>query len=278
MSKPSLIEPTDDEKQAIIEMRSGFKSEFSSNPDLYYDRDFLMVLENDWEVHRYLLAADGDPKAGLKRLIDSMKWRKALAVWDMTETDFPKEFFEMLRLGKARDGSTLIISRAQYYIPINEWRELFKKFFVFVMETLDKMNTGKGLTVLVDCQDSGLSNVDFDFIMFLKPIQSKYYPGLLKLQLNCDIPWILTSISQVILSLMPAKTRKLMTFVKRSQLTDYINEDNIPSYLGGTGISLMSWTPSDCQSAEEVAQNQSFSNKNLQKLVSHLRPLLDIYS
>ena len=273
MSKPSLIEPTDDEKQFIIEMRSGFHSEFMTHPDLYYQKDFLRVFENDWEVHRYLLAADGDPKAGLKRLIDSMKWRKQLAVWDMCETDFPKEFFQLIRLGRARDGSTLVISRAQYYIPLNEWRDLFKKFFVYIMEWLDRHNSGKGITVLVDCRDSGLSNVDFDFILFLKPIQSKYFPFLLRNQLNCDIPWILSSVSQFILSLLPEKTRKLMTFVRRSQLTDYISEDNIPKYQGGNGRENYRWITTNSVSAEEVANRLHFSQKNLNKLVLHLRPL-----
>ena len=274
MPKPSFVEPTDDEKLTIKEMRSRFHSEFVTHPDLFCLKDVERVFDSDWEVHRYLLAADGDFKAGMTRLINSMKWRKQMAVWDMSENSFPQEFYQMLRLGRARDGSIIVFSRAQFYIPLNEWRELFKKFFIFVMEWLDRQNTGNGITIVIDCRDSGLSNVDFDFIWFLKPIQSKYYPFLLKCHLSCDIPWILNSVSQLVLSLMPEKTRKLMYFVKRSQLTEFATEDNIPMYLGGTGNQVWQWVPTNCLTVQQVAKRLNLTNKYLLKLESHLRPLL----
>ncbi|XP_054160606.1 motile sperm domain-containing protein 2-like [Oppia nitens] len=277
IQKPSLKEPTDDEKEAIIQMRDAFQSEVTENPDLYYKKDVERVLTNDWEVHRYLLAADGNISAGLTRLTNSMKWRKQWSVWDMCEQDFPREFYQMLRFGRADNGSVLVISRAQFYIPIDEWRELFKKFYIFVLESLDRQNTGDGVTILFDLRDCGICNVDLDFIWFLKPIQSKYYPMLLKLQLNCDIPWVLNSISQLILSLMPEKTRKIMLFVKREELQQYIRPEYIPVYLGGTGSDNTSWKPDNCLTAEEmVTQRPEITDKSLAKLLKHINPLIKL--
>jgi hypothetical protein len=275
MPKPSLKEPTDEEKQQIEEIRAKFQREVNTNPDLYHVKDIEKVLSNDWEVHRFLLAADGNLDNGLNRLISAMKWRKQFAVRDLTENDFPQEFYKMLLFGKARNGSTLVITRSKYYIPISEWRQLFKNFSVFILEWLDVNNSGNGITVLIDCRDTGLANADFDFICFLKPIQSKYFPCLIKMHLNCEIPWILNSIAHFILSLMSEKTRKLIFFIKKSQLFDYISEDEIPQFLGGSQTNIYSWLPSGSVSAEEIAQRVGISNKSLNKFVSHLRPLLE---
>jgi len=278
MPAPSLIEPTDDEKQAIIEMRDGFQTEFNTNPDLYYRKDMELVMNNDWNVHRFLLAADGDTGAGLTRLTNAMKWRKHWAVWEMCEQDFPKEFYQMLRFGRAANGSILVVTKAQFYIPLNEWRELFKKFFIFMMETLDRQNSGAGITILCDLRDCGLFNVDLEYIWFLKPIQSKYYPMLLKQQLSCDIPWVLNSISQLIVSLMPEKTRKIMYFVKRNDLLEYAPKEYIPQYLDGTGSKNYSWIPSDCLDAINLAKRAGISDKAVKKLVTHMHPLIDLYT
>jgi len=278
MPEPSLIEPTDDEKQAIIEIRDRFQAEFAANADQYYAKDMERVLLSDWAVHRFLLAADGDPGAGLTRLTNAMRWRKQWAVREMCERDFPKEFYAMLRYGRAANGSTLVATKAQFYIPINEWRELFKKFFIFVMETLDRQNSGAGLTILCDLRDCGLSNVDFEFIWFLKPIQSKYYPMLLSAQLSCDIPWVLNSIAQLIMSLMPEKTRKRMYFAKRAQLSDYAPVEHIPQYMGGTGTKNYSWIPTNCLDAADLAKTLGVSDKAVKKLVAHMHPLIKMYT
>jgi len=278
MPVPSLRVPTAQEYEAIAQIRSAFEAEFKCNPDLYHKSDVDRVLENDWTVHRFLLAGDGTASAGLTRLINAMKWRKEWAIHEMSETDFPKQFYQMMRFGRARNGSTVVLTRAQFYIPLNEWRELFKKFFVFVLETLDRQNTGAGITVVLDLRDCRLFNVDFDFVWFVKPIQSKYYPFLLRQQLNCDIPWILSSVSQFILSLMPQKTRKLMHFIKLCELSDHVMEEYIPVYMGGTGVRNYSWIPDTCTGAEELAKSLDLTEKNLKKLMSHLVPLVETYS
>jgi hypothetical protein len=74
---------------------------------------------------------------------------------------------------------------------------------------------------------------------------------------------------------MPEKTRKLIFFIKKSQLFDYISEDEIPKFLGGSQTNTYSWLPSGSVSAEEIAQRVGISNKSLNKFVSHLRPLLE---
>ena len=280
MSEPVLREPTDDMKKSIEEMRSGFQSEFLIHRSLYAQQDFNRLFHEDWHVLRYLMASNDNPEAGLKRLINSMKWRKERGVWDITEKDFPKEFFEMIRFGKAKDGSTLVITRAQYYIHVKGWQELWKKFYIFVLEWLDRHDTGEGVTILIDCNSSTLSNVDFDFIWFIKPIQSKYYPFLIRKQLICDIPLNLMSVSQLIRSLMPEKTRKIILFLNDCrQLKEYIRGDNIPIYMGGTGDGLRPWTPeSDCLSVTEFGKRFNYSEKSIKKICSHLRPLFFIYN
>jgi hypothetical protein len=35
---------------------------------------------------------------------------------------------------------------------------IVKKFFVYILEWLDVNNSGNGITILVDCRDTGLAN------------------------------------------------------------------------------------------------------------------------
>jgi hypothetical protein len=194
-------------------------------------------------------------------------------VREIKETDFPQEYYRMLKYGMARDGSQLLIGQSKYHSPLSEWKDNFKKFAIFIIEYLDNKNDGKGVTLLMDVSDSGYSNVDFDLALFLRPIHGKYYPQLIKIHLLTEIPWIISSILWIMLSLLPEKTRKTIKVVKKEELIEYIAEDQLPDSLGGEDNKLISLLPKDAPNAEEVAQRLGISKYSLDKFILHFESI-----
>jgi hypothetical protein len=267
MTIPSLKEPTDNEKQLIPKLREIFLNEVNKELELYYSEDIEKVINNDWSVHRFLLSAKGDINDGLNRMKNAFKWRKKFGVREIKETDFPQEYYRMLKYGMARDGSQLLIGQSKYHMPLSEWKNNFKKFTISIIEYLDNKNDGKGVTIIMDVSDSGYSNVDFDLAMFLRPIHGKYYPQLIKIHLLTEIPWIISNILWILLSLLPEKTRQTIKIVKKEELIEYVAEDQLPDSLGGKDNKLISLLPKDAPNAEEVAQRLGISKKSLDQFI-----------
>jgi len=273
MTVPSLRETTDSEKQLISQLREKFLIEANKQIELYYSEDIEKIKNNDWSVHRFLLSSKGDVDDGLNRIINAMKWRKKFGVRDLKETDFPENYYKMLLFSKARDGSQLLLTKSKYHLPIDEWKELFKKFIIFTLEMLDNKNDGKGVTVLIDNSGSGFSNVDFDLAIFLRPIHGKYFPQLIELHILTEVPFIIRNILWILLSLLPSKTRKSHKIINKEELIDYVAEDQLPVSLGGDGTGLNLWMPKDAPNAEQIAERLGISKKNLDKFVAHFESL-----
>jgi hypothetical protein len=206
-------------------------------------------------------------------MINAYKWRKKFGVREIKATDFPQEYYRILKFGIARDGSQLMIGQSKYHLPISEWKDVAKKFVISIVEYLDNKNDGKGVTLVIDASDSGYSSVDLDLAMFLRPIHGKYYPQLIKIQLLTEIPWIINNILGFMLSLLPEKIRKTIKIVQKEQLIEYIAEDQLPDSLGGKDNKLISLLPKDAPSAEEVAQRLGISKKSLNKIILHFESI-----
>jgi hypothetical protein len=273
MTIPSLKEPTDNEKRLIPKLREIFLNEANKELELYYSEDIEKVITNDWSVHRFLLSSKGDINDGLNRMKNAFKWRKMFGVREIKETDFPQEYYRMLKYGMARDGSQLLIGQTKYHLPLSEWKDILKKLIIFIVEYLDNKNDGKGVTLLIDVSDAGYSNVDFDLALFLRPIHGKYYPQLVKIHLLTEIPWVISNILWIMLSVLPEKIRKIIKIVKKEELIEYIAEDQLPDSLGGKENKLISLLPKDAPNAKEVAQRLGISKKSLDKFILHFESI-----
>ena len=69
--------------------------------------------------------------------------------------------------------------------------EDMKKFFVYYLERLYREEGGEQITLLFDCRDAGLKNMDMEFVQFIIGTLKEYYPDPLNYILVLEMPWVL---------------------------------------------------------------------------------------
>ena len=69
--------------------------------------------------------------------------------------------------------------------------EDMKKFFVYMLERLDREEQGQQITLLFDCRTAGLRNMDMEFVQFIIGTLKEFYPDPLNYILVLEMPWVL---------------------------------------------------------------------------------------
>src|SRR6185437_4950041 len=106
---------------------------------------------NDWSVKRFILDHKNDTTNAFKVLVEAMKWRKTFGINDLSEEDFPREFFEnalVFPCGLSKHGYSIIYIRAQMVNKLDAFSELHKRFYAFVLNKLDIETNGSGICII----------------------------------------------------------------------------------------------------------------------------------
>ncbi|KAG8450375.1 hypothetical protein GDO86_002867 [Hymenochirus boettgeri] len=106
-----------------------------------------------------------------------------------------------------------------------------------------KREPGKQITVVFDMFESGLSNVDMDFVRFVINCFKIYYPRYLSKIVIFEMPWILNAAFKIIKSWLGPDAVNLLKFVNKSQIQDYISAEYLPPHMGGTDPFKYSYPP-----------------------------------
>ncbi|XP_054163780.1 uncharacterized protein LOC128961555 [Oppia nitens] len=218
----------------VDEIRKNFLLEVSNSPDLYDKIDVERVSTEDWEIERFILCHKNIDKA-FEELIKSIQWKKSYGLHDRDHTYFPKELVHIFgyeKFSRDTDGRVVGWIAGSRYKKIGQFSPLIYQYGFYVVEMIDRMAGNKGWTVVADHHGAGLANVDMNlFYMGLEAL--KYYPMGFKLMINIDLPWLLNSIIKFCLTLLPKSLHQSLVFIKRNQLTNYININDIPVPYGG---------------------------------------------
>jgi len=277
---PSVPEtPIEIPDHAIEDVRNRFIAEVQVNRDLFDAKDVDSVKSDEWTVKRYLLQKKGNLDDATKSMIDSMKWRKTMGVMTLKDEDFPQEYYQcggIFSYGKAKDGSTMIILRVKINKKITEWVDLFKKFIVHLVEDIDRADHDqhKGITVIFDCAGAGLSNVDIDLLQFIVTILREYFPQLLRAVIVHELPWVLQWVFKLVQTWLPEEQRKMIHCVNKKDLSNFIDDDQLPDFMGGTNTMSYQIVPKGVPRAEDLAPTLGLRQKDVEKLTKHLEPYL----
>ena len=77
------------------------------------------------------------------------------------------------------------------HVKGSEKMEDMKKFFVYMLERLDREEQGEQITLLFDCRTAGLRNMDMEFVQFIIGTLKEFYPDPLNYILVLEMPWVL---------------------------------------------------------------------------------------
>jgi len=110
--------------------------------------------------------------------------------------------------------------------------------------------------------ESGLSNLDMEFIKYLIGLFKTYYPNFLNYIIIFEMPWVLNAAFKIIKSWLPAKAIPKIKNVNKSTLKDYVDPNDILVCWGGNNDYIFQFVPA-VQTNGDGALNGKLDNKKV---------------
>ncbi|CAL9690160.1 unnamed protein product [Knipowitschia caucasica] len=242
------VEPTEqDIEKKIEDMRERFKNEFLQDSAEKYDsRDVDKLHTDDSLVEGYLTWRLYNVDDALKMIDESLQWRKEFGVNDLTENSIPRWMFETGAVylhGYDKEGTKLFWFKVKLHVKDAKTILDKKKYVAFWLERYAKKEPGMPLTVVFDMNESGLSNIDMDFVKYIINCFKIYYPKYLSKMIIVDMPWIMNAAWKIVKSWLGPEAISKLRFASKSEIQTYINLEYLPPSLGGTDPFQYSYPP-----------------------------------
>ena len=167
-----------------------------------------------------------------------------------------------------------MIFRVRINKKIKEWIELGKKYMIYLFELVNREQDKNKLTLIFDCTDAEIGNVDTDLLMFIISLLRNYYPMILNTVLVYRLPSVLNHVLKLVHSWLPKDHQKLIHPINKKGLNDYVDPDELPDFLGGTCDLPYKTAPIGVLSAHDLAEQLSISKSAADKLTKHLEPYI----
>nr|XP_015217190.1 PREDICTED: motile sperm domain-containing protein 2 isoform X2 [Lepisosteus oculatus] len=218
MADVGITESEQEVEKKIEEIRQRFKTEYIQDPtDKYDERDVDRLRKDDLLVESYLTWRHFVVDDALKMIDESFQWRKEykVNVW----------FKVKLHVKDAK----MVVDK--------------KKYVAFWLERYAKREPGMPLTVVFDMSESGLSNIDMDFVKYIINCFKVYYPKFLSKMVMYEMPWIMNAAWKIVKSWLGPEAINKLKFVTKSDVQEYIGAEYLPPHMGGTDSFKYSYPP-----------------------------------
>lgn len=231
---PRIRNPT--ERDCVREVKEMFMEEYKKQPELYYEEDVRLIEEMKFLLQRCLVSKKKNVKESFNMLVNMCKWRKEQRIRELTEQDFPAEYFSSgitFHYEPDKYGNKTLYVRSARLRPIPELKPSFKQFLGYLMYQIDDCENGETFAIIMDLTNTGWSNYDIDLMMHFLTLLKEYFPVNADYILAINFPWILTTAWAVIKRLIPPERRDVVVFIQSKEVFNYIDEQNCPDFLEG---------------------------------------------
>uniref|UniRef100_A0A3B3ZNJ1 Uncharacterized protein n=1 Tax=Periophthalmus magnuspinnatus TaxID=409849 RepID=A0A3B3ZNJ1_9GOBI len=236
-----------DIEKKIEDTRERFKNELLQDSAEKYDsRDVEKLQTDDALVEGYLTWRLYNVDDALKMIDESLQWRKEFGVNDLTENSIPRWMFETGAVylhGYDNEGNKLFWFKVKLHVKDAKTILDKKKYVAFWLERYAKKEPGIPLTVVFDMTESGISNIDMDFVKYIINCFKIYYPKFLSKMVIVDMPWIMNAAWKIVKSWLGPEAISKLRFASKSEVQTYINPEYLPPSLGGTDPFQYSYPP-----------------------------------
>jgi len=237
----------------LVNIRNAFLQKYSAKVQngSYHEADVQRIrTATDWIRACYKHSSDSADRT-LNTIDEVLTWRKEFEANDLLRTDalaFPKEFFEL--------GSVFVRNEDINCNPIlhfvvklhkkNQYpHQQVCKFIAFHFERLYKFNVDDPIVILFDMYEAGYANLDMDFIKFVVNCLKTYYPGLIDYMVIFQMPFIFNAAWKIIKNWLPPESVKLIKFVDKKSIKEFIQESQLFVHMGGTDNYKYVYNPSE---------------------------------
>ncbi|XP_020490085.1 motile sperm domain-containing protein 2 [Labrus bergylta] len=247
MAELEQHEGEQDLDKKIEETRQRFKNEYlQESAEKYDSRDVDRLQSDNVLVEGYLTWRIYVVDDALKMIDDSFQWRKEFGVNDLSESIIPRWMFETGALylhGYDKEGNKLFWFKVKLHVKDTKTILDKKKYVAFWLERYAKREPGMPLTVVFDMAESGLSNIDMDFVKYIINCFKVYYPKFLSKMIIVDMPWIMNAAWKIVKSWLGPEAISKLKFASKSEIQSYIDAEYLPPHMGGTDPFKYSYPP-----------------------------------
>ncbi|XP_029937049.1 motile sperm domain-containing protein 2 isoform X2 [Myripristis murdjan] len=247
MAEVDQHESDQEMEKKIEETRQRFKNEYlQDSSDKYDSRDVERLQKDDAWVEGYLTWRIYVVDDTLKMIDESFQWRKDLGVNDLTESSIPKWMFEtgaVFLHGYDKEGNKLFWFKVKLHIKDAKTILDKKKYVAFWLERYAKREPGMPLTVVFDMAESGLSNIDMDFVKYIINCFKVYYPKFLSKMIIVDMPWIMNAAWKIVKTWLGPEAISKLKFASKSEIQTFIGPEYLPPHMGGMDPFKYSYPP-----------------------------------
>jgi len=226
--------------EQIKSIRTKLQDYISENGKDFFDEvDINRVMNEDayvsrWFMHMY--DAKGDQlESCTQSMIAALKWRKQEKINDLTVDKLNvdvKQKGSIYMKNKDKDGCPLLVFAMAKHVK-GEYPDEMKKLFVYYLDRIDRETNGGKLSLVYECVGCGVTNMDMDLIAFMIKCLEEYFPYNLNYILVIDMSWLLTAAWKIIKGWLPPGGVKLIKFLSKSNLSEFIPEDQQLKIWGG---------------------------------------------
>ncbi|KAA8588075.1 hypothetical protein FQN60_001269, partial [Etheostoma spectabile] len=219
---------------------------FTDSIDKYDSRDVERLEKDDALVESYLQWRIYVIDDALKMIDESLQWRKEYGLNDLTENSIPKWMFETGALylhGYDKEGNKLFWFKVKLHVKDTKTIMDKKKYVAFWLERYAKKEPGMPLTVVFDMTESGLSNIDMEFVKYVINCFKVYYPKFLSKMIIVDMPWIMNAAWKIVRTWLGPEAISKLKFASKSEVQGFIDPEYLPPHMGGTDPFKYSYPP-----------------------------------
>ncbi|KAJ7371791.1 Motile sperm domain-containing protein 2 [Desmophyllum pertusum] len=227
------------ERHRINELRRRFFHENGSNLHEFYEQDVKRVRDDDRWLSCFLKSRKQEVNDALPALVECVRWRKTFGVNELTERSIDRRLFEagfLFPYNQDKDGNSLVMFTGKLYKKDPQQHLELKRYLVFILEKHARLFPGRKITMIFDMQETGLSNMDLEFVRFIISCFRDYFPWTLAWLIVVELPWILSAAWKIVKSWLSAEAVNKIRFLNKAELAELIDEDKLLIRLGGTKL------------------------------------------
>lgn len=274
---PRLRDPH--KRDFVNEVKDLFMEQYKKEPELYYKEDVKQVEEMQFLLQRCIISRRKNVKDSLNMLIAMLKWRKEHKIRELTQQDFPIEYFTC---GAAflyepdKFGNRTLYIRTQLLKAVPELKSSLKEFIAYLMYQIDDSVKGETWSVIFDLTNTGWNNYDIDLLMHFLTLLKDYFPVNVDYVLAINFPWVLSAAWALAKRLIPPERRDVVIFISSNEIFNYIDKENVPDFLGGTCKREHKQTPKSCLTVVDYLLSQKDPELSAKRIRDIIKSLSDV--
>lgn len=275
---PRLRDP--EKRDFVHEVRELFMERYKQQPEAYYREDVDQVEKLKFLLQRCIISKRKNVKDSLNMLDSMLKWRKERKIRELSDSDFPLEYHlcgTAFLYEPDKFGNRTLYIRTQLLRTIPELKASFKDYLAYMIYQVDDSVDGETWSVVFDLTNTGWANYDIDLMMHFLTLLREYFPVNLDYVLAINFPWVLSAAWAVAKRFIPPERRDVVVFISQNEIFNYIDEANVPDFLGGSCKRSHQLTPKTSQTTVDYLlslEEPELSAKRIREIIKAFADIL----